>query len=208
VLLESAERADVRRILVLSSMSAYPGTHQVYGQAKLAIEDLTIRRGGIAVRPGLVYGSAAGGMVGTLLKLTRLPVVPIIAGDARQFPVRDEDLADAIMEVLEAPFWMPEVFGIAQPNPVSFQEILATLAQRQGRSCRFLAVPWRGAYWALRVAEALCISLPLRSDSVLGLVKPAPLVPPSRAFPDMLDKLCGLLRPVAVGGQFTSANSP
>src|SRR5580700_10830525 len=55
-LLAAAERARVRRILVLSSMSAYQGTRQIYGEAKLAIEDATLRVGGIAVRAGLVYG--------------------------------------------------------------------------------------------------------------------------------------------------------
>src|SRR5664280_1029525 len=54
-LLEVAGEARVRRILVLSSMSAFEGTTQLYGRAKLDIEVMTVASGGCAVRPGLVY---------------------------------------------------------------------------------------------------------------------------------------------------------
>ena len=81
-LLEVAADARVRRILVLSSMSAFEGTTQLYGRAKLDIEAMTAASGGCAVRPGLVYGERPGGMAGALRKLTRLPIVPVIAGGA------------------------------------------------------------------------------------------------------------------------------
>ena len=41
-LLEVAADARVRRILVLSSMSAFEGTTQLYGRAKLDIEAMTV----------------------------------------------------------------------------------------------------------------------------------------------------------------------
>ena len=77
-LLRSAAERGVERIVVLSSMSAYDGTEQLYGRAKLDIERLTLDVGGAAIRPGLVYGPDAGGMAGTLAGLTKLPVVPVL----------------------------------------------------------------------------------------------------------------------------------
>ena len=65
-LLDAASNARVRRILVLSSMSAFEGTTQLYGRAKLDIETMTEQCGGCAVRPGLVYGEQSGGMAGAL----------------------------------------------------------------------------------------------------------------------------------------------
>ena len=59
-LLRTAVRAGVPRIIVLSSMSAYEGTTQLYGQVKLAIEAATMAVGGCPVRPGLVYGDDPG----------------------------------------------------------------------------------------------------------------------------------------------------
>jgi GT2 family glycosyltransferase len=170
-------------------MSAYAGTSQLYGQARLEIERLVLAAGGIAVRPGLLYGPKSGGMARTLHRISRLPLVPIPTGGASQFPVHEEDLADAIFEIIVAPGWTPEVIGIAQPSELGLREILSVLADEDGRSCRCVAVPWRSIYWALRVAEASGAVLPLRSDSLLGLVRPAPFVPQSKAFPHMIDRL-------------------
>jgi len=191
LLLRSAKDAGIPRLLALSSMSAYPGTRQLYGRAKLAIEEVAVELGGIAVRPGLVYGPAAGGMAGALDKLTRLPLVPAFGDSARQFPVHEDDLTRAIVEILEAADWRAEVFGIAQPTPLTFRELLAGLARRRGRRLRFVPIPWRPVYWSLRAAErtGAASRLPFRSDSLLGLVRPAPSVPPSSAFPGMLESL-------------------
>ena len=198
-LLGAARTAGVERLLVLSTMSAYEGTRQLYGQAKLAIERETLAQGGIAIRPGLVYGDEPGGMVGTLLKLTRLPLVPVIGGAARQFPVYAEDLARVVLELLNAADWVPEVFGVAQSESMRFGEVLAALAEREGRQVRPVPVPWRIVYWPLRLAELLGLSLPLRSDSVFGLVRPAPTVPRSVAFPTMLEGLTPLKPPPREG---------
>lgn len=188
LLLETARHANVERILVLSSMSAYEGTSQLYGQAKLAIERLTLEVGGIGVRPGLVYGDRSGGMAGALLRLTRLPLVPVIGATAYQYPVHEGDLTAALVRVLEAPSWQSEVFGIAQPR-VRFGLFLAELARREGRELRHFSVPWRPVYWVLRAAEALGLRTYLRADSVLGLVRPAQCVPGSTAFPNISDRL-------------------
>lgn len=186
-LVRAASAGGVGRILTLSSMSAYDGTRQLYGRAKLALEKVTIDSGGIAVRPGLVYGDAAGGMVGALRKLLKLPLVPIMGGSARQFPVHEDDLAGAIAEILSAPGWLPEVIGIAQPDSITFRQVLAALSD--GGRPRFVPVPWQAVFWALRLAEATGAPVPLRADSVLGLVRPAPSVPPSEAFPGLLGSM-------------------
>jgi nucleoside-diphosphate-sugar epimerase len=182
-LLDAAAKADVGRILVVSSMSAYEGTGQIYGQAKLAIERATLDAGGVAIRPGLVWGNDPRGMAGTLRRLTKLPVLPDLGPGARQFPVHEDDLARTVVEILASPGWTPEVFGVAQPRAVDFRAVLLALAD-DGRRHRFVRVPWQAVYGVLAVAEKMRVS-PVRADSILGLVRPAPDVPPSVAFPDL-----------------------
>jgi hypothetical protein len=65
-------------VIVLSSMSAFDGTTQLFGWLKLDFEAITAEFGRCAVRPGLVHSEQAGGMAGTPRKLTILPIVPTI----------------------------------------------------------------------------------------------------------------------------------
>ena len=175
-LLDAARRAGVGRIIVLSSMSAYDGTEQLYGRAKLAIETATLAAGGYVVRPGLVWGDPPGGMAATLAGLCRHRVVPLVAGPSRQFLICDVDLSATVV-ALAAGGLPPQVIGVADPEAVPFRTVLETFALRQGVRCRFLPVSWRPLHWALRSAEAMRVPLPIRSDSLLGLVHPAADVP-------------------------------
>lgn len=174
-LLRTAVRAGVLRIIVLSSMSAYRGTTQLYGQVKLAVEEATMAVGGCPVRPGLVYGDDPGGMAGALRKITKLPLVPLIAGNSRQFPVHEDDLAAAVLALatVDNPPQVP--LGVAQPEPVTFRSLLRALAVKDNRL--FVPVPWQLPYWLLSLGELLEVKLPFRSDSIRGLIHAAPEVP-------------------------------
>jgi nucleoside-diphosphate-sugar epimerase len=173
-LLETAREAGVGRIIVLSSMSAFAGTTQLYGRAKLDIEAITTEFGGCAVRPGLVYSDQAGGMVGALRKLTILPVVPVITGGAGVYTVREQDLLTVIALLASAATLEPGTISAAHPRRVTLAELLSAFAAQQDRRCRLVPVPWRPIYWLLRSGELMRLPLPFRADSLLGLVRAAP----------------------------------
>src|SRR5262245_24517267 len=52
---DAARVVGVKRIIFISSISAYPGCRSLYGKAKLEIEELAMAHGVVSVRPGLVY---------------------------------------------------------------------------------------------------------------------------------------------------------
>jgi nucleoside-diphosphate-sugar epimerase len=177
-LLDAAAAAGVRRSILVSSMSAYAGTRQLYGRAKLASELDAFRHGMCAVRLGLVYGSNSGGMVGALRRLTSLPVVPVVGSHSYQFTLHEEDLAHAVVVLANAEHVPSRPLGLAHPTPVPFEQVLRSLADAGGRRPPVLVpVPWTPLYAAMRGLETLHVPLPLRSDSLLGLVRPAPSVP-------------------------------
>jgi nucleoside-diphosphate-sugar epimerase len=175
-LLKEAEAAGIRRIVVLSSMSAYEGTRQLYGQARLAIEEATEAVGGCVIRPGLVYGNQPRGMAGALRNMTKLPITPLVGGNAHQFLVHEDDFVAAITALMTARTVPQGPIGIAHPSPVPFRSLLEALAAADGRRCRFIPVPWQLLYAALRISEMFHIKVPFRADSLLGLVRPAPYV--------------------------------
>ena len=173
-LLEAAKEAGVGRIIALSSMSAFAGTSQLYGRAKLDIEAITIESGGCAVRPGLVHGEQAGGMAGAIRKLTTLPIVPVIAGGAGVYTVREEDLMRVIALLASATTLDPGTVSVAHPGQVTLTDLMRTFAAQENRRCRFVPVPWRLAYWLLRGGELMRLHLRFRADSLLGLIHTAP----------------------------------
>jgi nucleoside-diphosphate-sugar epimerase len=176
-LLEYALSSGVRRTIVLSSMSAFEGTQQLYGRSKLAIEGIAARNSAISVRPGIVYGPNAGGMAGALSALTRLPVVPLVASRSHQFTLHEDDFTAAISALLRATNRCWDSVGLANPVPVSFKDLIAGLARLSGRNCRTVPVDWRFVMAGLRTCETLRIDLPFRADSLVGLANPAPMVP-------------------------------
>jgi nucleoside-diphosphate-sugar epimerase len=173
-LLEAAKEEGVGRIIALSSMSAFAGTSQLYGRAKLDIEAIAIESGGCAVRPGLVYGEQAGGMAGAMRKLTTLPVVPVLAGGAGVYTVREEDLMRVMALLASAATLKPGAISVAHLRQVTLTELLGTFAAQEHRRCRFVPVPWQLVYWLLRSCELTGLHLPFRADSLLGLIHTAP----------------------------------
>ena len=83
-LVEAACKAGVKRIVLISTMSAFEGCASMYGRAKLEIERATRGDGVAVVRPGLVYGQQAAGMVGALDGFVRLSTVAPIFGGGNQ----------------------------------------------------------------------------------------------------------------------------
>ncbi len=195
-LLEIALASGVRRFIFVSSMSAYFGTKQDYGLMKLAVERSVLEADQIVVRPGLAYGGGLGGMAGTLAKLARLPIIPVPSG-AQQFTLHIDDFLSAMTTLVTRSEIPSSVIGLAHKAPVPFKNLMQTFAAESGDSATTVVVPWRAILALMRALEALHFSSPVRADSLLGLVRPAPFVPGSeaaesldlsfRAFPSVVD---------------------
>jgi nucleoside-diphosphate-sugar epimerase len=175
-LIASALEDGVDRVVFVSSMSAYFGTKQEYGLAKLAVERTVLEAKQVVVRPGLVYGGTGGGMSLTLSRLARLPVMPVFR-QAKLFTAHVDDVVAALHTLATARVVPSAVLGLAQGTSTSFSEIMRAIAEEVGTSSRMVPVPWHPLFVALRVAERCGIKLPIRSDSLLGLVRSAESVP-------------------------------
>lgn len=172
-LLDAAKRSRVTRLVCISSMSAFAGCRSTYGRTKLEVEALFADAGGVILRPGLIWGENAGGMVGTLDGLVRrLPIVPMIGnGTHPLFLVHADDLAELICRVLEAPaFPARKIFTAAFEEAVPLRRILELRAQAFGLSRMFLPVPWQLIWLGLRGVELVVPGKGPRSDSVLGFI--------------------------------------
>jgi nucleoside-diphosphate-sugar epimerase len=171
-LLRTAQNSRVKKIIFISSASAYEGCRSLYGQAKLALEKDFLEFGGLVLRPGLIFGDPPGGTYGNLVKkVLNSSIVPFLTGSqCIQRLLHIHDLGAAIhhflIEGLEIP---PEPVFLAHPQDVPLVRILRQIASAQSKSPLLVPVPWKMLWLALKCGEVLGLQLSFRSDSLLGL---------------------------------------
>jgi nucleoside-diphosphate-sugar epimerase len=171
-LLEAAKAARVGRQVFISTMSAFPGCRSLYGKAKLEVELSALESGVAVVRPGLVYGSHPGGMVGALRKVVAMPVVPLVGmGNQMLYLVHEDDLSLLVGRLCAGTITAGrKPILAANSQGWTFREILRLLAEARGKHPLFVPVPWQCEWLVLRMLEAVGLRPRLRSDGLIGLV--------------------------------------
>jgi nucleoside-diphosphate-sugar epimerase len=177
-LLRSALNNGVKRIIYISTFSAFPGCRSMYGRAKLEVEAAALEMGCAVVRPGLVWSSNAGSLMRSLESAASKKFVPLIGdGSYPQYLVFDDDLAELIVALSQSD--APQIsrpIAAAHPQKYSLRSLLQILAERQNKRPIFIPVPWRLMHLGLSTLETLGLRAPFRSDSLIGIVfqNPAP----------------------------------
>jgi nucleoside-diphosphate-sugar epimerase len=172
-LFEAAVAGGVRRIVLLSSLSAFSGTPSNYGQAKLATEALLDPAHSTILRSGLIYGGDGGGMMGKISQQVESGrFIPVIDHrPSKLYLVHIEDLSRALEQMAASERTDEYVYLAGGLRGWSLGEIVLAVAQKRGRAVTLLPAPWQAVWAALRTAEMTGVSLAFKSDSVLSLTK-------------------------------------
>jgi nucleoside-diphosphate-sugar epimerase len=171
-LAEAAARAGARRIVFLSSVKVNgeesgarpvraddaPAPLDAYARSKWAAERELARiaaKSGLAVvivRAPLVFGAAAAGNLGALLRLADTPwPLPFAALHNRRSFVHVDDLARLLVACAVLPDSAGSTFLAAHRDPFSTARLVTLLREALGRPSRLFAFPPR----ALEMAAAL-----------------------------------------------------
>jgi nucleoside-diphosphate-sugar epimerase len=172
-LFQAARAAGVKKVIAISSISAYAGCRSLYGKAKLEMEKLALDGGALVIRPGLVYGSGTGGMFGKLAAQVRQSsVIPMIGdGSQIQFLVHIEDLSTLIENWASGEIKISSgMFTAANERPWVFKQLLLEIAHGQNKKIKFIPLPWRLVWAGLKTAEICGVRLNFRSDSLISLM--------------------------------------
>ena len=163
-------KAGVARQLYFSSYSAGPHAASVYGRTKFEIErGLSAVAGMVIVRPGLVIGD--GGLFGRIRKWARiLPVVPLPNGGMGEVPVIGiERLCAETLDLALSPALRAEA-NLFEPRLRRLREIVLEAAAEAGRTPLILALPSGLMLFALRIATACRLPLPVNADNLAGFL--------------------------------------
>ena len=178
-LFEQARDAGVRRLIFVSSLSAFEGCKSRYGAAKLAVEKIVTALGGCNVRLGFVLDNSNRGLSGGLRKLAALPVVPLPDGGRQVlYSIDAEELGPAFLRLLDGDRLLARAarnaderhVDLADPEPVTLRELMRKFACEQSRKPLFVPIPWRMLWAPLRILEAFGFRLRFRSDSLVSLM--------------------------------------
>ncbi|MGA2667753.1 MAG: NAD-dependent epimerase/dehydratase family protein [Ignavibacteria bacterium] len=171
-----AKAAGVGNIIYISSMSAFCGCKSLYGKSKLCIEERALKHGAVVIRPGLIFGKNARGMVGSLSKMISIsPVIPLIGlGHQKLYLIHQEDLCKLILNLCNNGSSYAKPIIAAYPQYKTFRDILKVIASSIGSNSIFIPFPWQIIWIILKFAELLHVKLGFRSDSLISLVNQDP----------------------------------
>lgn len=173
-LIQEAQRVQIKKLLHISSISAYNGCFSEYGKIKLDIENHFLNHNGINIRAGLIYGENTKGITAQIKnKLKNSLVIPVIGNG--KYPVYLTDIRQLFIEVYNSSISNNKKLTrtvISSPN-INFIELLKGISESNNYKNFFVYVPWRLVYLILKLIELCGIRSKFKSDSVLGLVYPA-----------------------------------
>ncbi len=156
-LVQACAEHGVRRVIFISSISAQAGSAAdyvvteeaearpitAYDRAKLAAEE-EIQRSGVPftiLRP-VVYGPGAKANVAMMMRIAALPLpLPFGAFRNRRSLLSIDNLVQAVMFCLDNSETINRTFIVADPEPITLAEMLATLREAAGRSPNLIPVP-------------------------------------------------------------------
>jgi nucleoside-diphosphate-sugar epimerase len=155
-----AARGRIERLVLMSSVRAQAGLSSdhviteadtpqptdAYGRSKLEAERL-VRESGVAftvLRPAVVYGPGVKGNISSLATLARTPMpLPFGALNNRRSLLAIENLAEAISLVLDSKQARGETYLVADREPISVGDMVASMREGLGRSPHLVRVPER-----------------------------------------------------------------
>jgi len=172
-LFRQAKDLDINSLIFISSVSAFAGCKSRYGRSKFIIEEQSRKLGVLSIRPGLIYGDDAKGLIGKMTKTVRnKKIIPIIgSGRQKMYTSHIIDLIQLIDGLISGALpASAKPITAASADAITFRELLQIL--RGPQKLRVMPLPARLIYFALRLLESCSIPVPYRSDSVTSLIYP------------------------------------
>lgn len=171
-LIKQAHQNGVKKIIFISTVSAFDGCESVYGAGKVQVEKVVLELKGVNVRSALMFSDKPEGIVGKLAGIAKkIPLLPLVGASKNLYVTHLESLSEAIVYIANQGPEFSRTVTLAYPKPYKFKELIAELAKRAGKKVIIFPIPWRLLWIFLVTVEKLKINVGFRSDSLVGLME-------------------------------------
>lgn len=150
----AAKQANIRRYLHMSALEAKPAPVAGYHQTKQQAEELVMASGlnYSIFRPSIIYGPGDAFINVFKQQIEKLRLVPVIGDGRYQLqPVPVWQVAQGFALALETPLSENRSYDVAGPDPVTFDDLIDTLAKVLKKKALKLHLP----VWPIRLSAGL-----------------------------------------------------
>jgi nucleoside-diphosphate-sugar epimerase len=166
-LLAACELQKVKKSVFISSMSAHDKAKSIYGRQKLAIEELFLETGGLALRPGLIIGH--GGIMQNMATFMKSKhIVPVVGGGKQPLQtIAIYDLAHIVEISLTS--GIIDILTVATPTIYTYKAFYKALANSLHIRVLFIPVPYYLLLGIFHLAALVHLPLEIGADNLRGL---------------------------------------
>ncbi|WP_288904980.1 complex I NDUFA9 subunit family protein [uncultured Sneathiella sp.] len=183
----AAKSAGAKQLIHMSALGAEKNHESAYARSKAVGEELAAKEfpGATILRPSVVFGLDDDFFNRFASILSLAPVFPLAdGGKMKMQPVWVEDLADAIVRIIETPAQQGKTWELTGPDVYSFKELLEKVLTFTGRKCVLMPVP-SGAMSIMACVMALAPGRPQLTPDQVKLLKHDNVA--SGEFPNLQD---------------------
>ena len=166
-LLAASRKHKLRKNIFISSMSSHEEAISVYGQQKLAIEELFSEKNDVSIRSGLILGK--GGLYKQMADhIKKRGIVPLVDGGRQPIQiigVHDLVLIITLLLVKD----ISGVITVAHPKTLTNKQFYEMIANKMHVKIRFIPVPFWLLRLVLKIADTVNVPLGVNEENLLGL---------------------------------------
>jgi uncharacterized protein YbjT (DUF2867 family) len=156
-LVRQLDSAGVKRAVFVSTTAIFTTLPSVSRATRVEAE-AAVQNSGLEwtiLRPTMIYGTVRDRNISRLLRfLKRWPVFPL-CGNALWQPIFVEDLAEAVVAVLDSANSIGQVYNLAGGCALRFADLVRTAATSLSREVLLVPVPMVAAVMAARVSRVV-----------------------------------------------------
>ena len=172
-IVDAAMHSHIKRAVFISTTAIFTTLSAPSKKIRLAAEE-TIRKTPLCytiLRPTMIYGRAEDRNMSRLIRfLKKWSIFPILGnGECLQQPVYVEDVARAVVSVLEKDETIGQAYNIPGAKALTMNQVVDTICGFLNRGVKKVHLPAGPFVRGLRVLESVGVRLPLKSEQILRL---------------------------------------